>query len=236
MILDDLYIKDFARPLDLDNYDVVIPTDNFNPTYYANLVDSSTNILVRSTIKDEFGDLLIGAALQNLNDKTKGTTTDFNGKIEFYAQPNDLLEISYLGYKSQQFKASVMPGVVVLKEDAQSLETVWITPTPIQTVQPQPTTQPVIPNTENDKTTLYLGIGIAALAGLFLLAKIQKEPGMGAAKICNNRTKCTGLRKNGILKKGYKYGTGGKVIKVTASSRKKPTAKGLKAPAVLVSI
>lgn len=223
--------------LDYDYPKVTSPTDNFNPTYYANLVDTSANILVKTTVKDEFSDLLIGAALQNLNDKTKGDTTDFNGKIEFYALPNDLLEVSYLGYKSQQFKASAMPSVVVLKEDAQSLDTVWITPTtvPIQTVQPTP--QPEIPNTAKDKTTLYLGIGIAALAGLFLLTKIKKEPGLGTPKICNNRTKCTGLRKNGTLKKGFKYGTKGKVIKATASSRKKPTkAKGLNGGAVSITI
>lgn len=222
--------------LDYDIYpEVTLPTDNFNPAYYANTVDTSTNIFVKSTIKDEFGDLLIGAALQNLNDKTKGTTTDFYGKIEFYAQPTDLLEISYLGYKSQQFKASAMPSVVMLKEDAQSLETVWITPTstPIQTVQPTP--QPEIPNTAKDKTTLYLGIGLAALAGLFLLTKIQKEPGMGATKICYNRTKCTGLRKNGTLKKGFKYGTGGKVIK-TKPHHKQFKAKGLNGGAVSITI
>ncbi len=224
--------------LDYDYLEVILPTDNFTPAYYANTIEPLPSLmLVKTTVKDEFGDLLIGAALQNLNDKTKGDTTDFNGKIEFYARPTDLLEISYLGYKSQQFKASAMPALVVLKEDAQSLDTVWITPTviPVQTLQPQPQPQ-ITTAAPKDNTMLYVGIGVAALAGLFLLTKIQKEPGMGAAKICNNRTKCAGLRKNGTLKKGFRYGTGGKVIKV-AAKRKKPTKRsGLNGGAVSITI
>ncbi len=217
---------------DYNYLEVILPTDNFTPTYYANLVDTSANILVKSTIKDEFGDLLIGAAIQNLNDKTKGTTTDFNGKFEFYAKPTDILEISYFGYKSQQFKASVMPNVVVLQEDAQSLDTVWITPTPpIQTVQPQPAPYPIA----EDKTMLYVGIGVAALAGLVALSLLAKpKTGMGAPKTCSNRTKCGGMRKNGTLKKGFKFSKGGKVIKTTASHKKPTKKRGLGAVSITI--
>lgn len=224
----------------LDDYDyiipeVIIPTDNFNPAYYAN-TSSTLDVFVKTTVKDEFGDLLIGAALQNLNNKTKGTTTDFNGKIEFYAKPTDVLEISYLGYKSQQFNAAAMPAIVVLKEEAESLDTVWITPTPtpIQTVQPTPAPNPIA----EDKTMLYVGIGVAALAGLVALSFLtKKQKGLGApAKTCNNRTKCIGLRRNGTLKKGFKYGTGGKVIKTKTARKPAKAKKGLNGGAVSITI
>lgn len=32
-------------------------------------------------------------------------------------------------------------------------------------------------------------------------------------KPCSNRTKCTGLKKDGTLKKGYRFVKGGKIVK-----------------------
>lgn len=218
----------FTTPMTLDYFtlqglensvEVFSPYDNFDikypspaPIQTLNPTTSVADIFVSGIIKDEFDNLLIGAAIQNLNDKTKGTTTDFNAKFEFSAKPTDMLEVSFLGYNSQQFKASAMPSVVVLKEDAQSLDTVWITPTA------QPQQEPP----KNDNTMLYVGIGAVALTGILALTYLKgnKQKGLGVAKVCNNRTKCTGLRKNGTLKKGFKYGSGGKVIKAMTPAKK----------------
>jgi hypothetical protein len=48
---------------------------------------------------------------------------------------------------------------------------------------------------------------LAAAAGYFLGKNSKTSTGLGAAK-CNNRVKCTGLKKDGTLKKGYRYGEG----------------------------
>lgn len=32
-------------------------------------------------------------------------------------------------------------------------------------------------------------------------------------RTCDNRTKCTGLKKDGTLKKGYRFVKGGKIVK-----------------------
>jgi hypothetical protein len=32
-------------------------------------------------------------------------------------------------------------------------------------------------------------------------------------KTCSNRTKCTGFKKDGTLKKGYRFVKGGKIVK-----------------------
>lgn len=58
---------------------------------------------------------------------------------------------------------------------------------------------------------------------------LKKPTVRGLKKLCSHVVKATGLKVNGSLKKGYKYATGGKIVKI-APAVKKPVAK--KKPAV----
>lgn len=52
---------------------------------------------------------------------------------------------------------------------------------------------------------------------------LKKPTVRGLKKVCSHVVKATGLRVDGTLKKGYKYATGGKIVKVAPV--KKPIAK-----------
>jgi hypothetical protein len=51
----------------------------------------------------------------------------------------------------------------------------------------------------------------------------KKPTVRGLKKVCSHVVKATGLKVDGTLKKGYKYATGGKIVKVAPA--KKPVAK-----------
>lgn len=60
----------------------------------------------------------------------------------------------------------------------------------------------------------------------------KKPTVRGLKKICSGVVKATGLKADGTLKKGYKYITGGKIVKVSPKPilkkkvvKKKPAAK-----------
>ncbi len=57
---------------------------------------------------------------------------------------------------------------------------------------------------------------------------LKKPTVRGLKKICTHVVKAIGLKVDGTLKKGYKYATGGKIVKVVAKkvvAKKKPIAK-----------
>ena len=56
---------------------------------------------------------------------------------------------------------------------------------------------------------------------------LKKPTVRGLKKICTHVVKAIGLKVDGTLKKGYKYATGGKIVKVVAKKPivKKPIAK-----------
>lgn len=56
---------------------------------------------------------------------------------------------------------------------------------------------------------------------------LKKPTVKGLKTVCSRVLKATGLKVDGTLKKGYKYITGGKVVKVVAkpTPKKKPVAK-----------
>ena len=78
-------------------------------------------VLVRGVVKDASGESVIGASLLELG-TTNGTITDFDGNFELNVANNAKLQVSYLGYQTQELTAnSKAPMVIVLKEDAYAL-------------------------------------------------------------------------------------------------------------------
>lgn len=82
-------------------------------------------IQVQGTVVDDTNEPIIGASIVEVG-TTNGTITDIDGNFQLTAKKGVLLEISYIGYVSQQVKADALINVV-LQEDSKMLEEVVVT-------------------------------------------------------------------------------------------------------------
>lgn len=88
--------------------------------------NSNQKVTVKGKVVDVNGEPIIGATVRETG-TTNGTITDFDGNFSFEAGENGKLEISYVGYKNQEFiakKGKVL--AVTLKEDTETLEEVVV--------------------------------------------------------------------------------------------------------------
>lgn len=83
------------------------------------------NLKVSGVVTDEAGEPLIGVSVL-VKGTTLGNITDLNGRFSLDVPEGSILEISYIGYKTQSIKAQREPMNIVLKEDAQKLDEVIV--------------------------------------------------------------------------------------------------------------
>ena len=83
------------------------------------------NLKVSGVVTDEAGEPLIGVTVL-VKGTTLGNITDLNGRFSLDVPEGSILEISYIGYKTQSIKAQREPMNIVLKEDAQKLDEVVV--------------------------------------------------------------------------------------------------------------
>ena len=82
---------------------------------------------VTGKVVDAKGEPVIGATIRE-DGTSNGTITDFDGNFSLDVFANSLLEVSYVGYKSQQLRAEVNGKLdVTLKEDTEVLDEVVVT-------------------------------------------------------------------------------------------------------------
>ncbi|MDD6378354.1 MAG: SusC/RagA family TonB-linked outer membrane protein [Prevotella sp.] len=80
---------------------------------------------VSGTITDG-SEPIIGATVKVKGDKNLGAVTDLDGHFTLRVKPGTIIEVSYVGYKTQTLKAQ--EGMtIVLKEDAKALDEVVVT-------------------------------------------------------------------------------------------------------------
>ena len=95
-------------------------------TNKLNVTEQDPTIQVKGTVKDTKGEPLIG-----VNVKVKGTTTgaitDFDGNFQIQAKKGAVLEISYIGYASQEVKVTDNKSLSIVTEDAKVLNEVVVT-------------------------------------------------------------------------------------------------------------
>ena len=96
-------------------------------TNKLNVTEQEPTIQVKGTVKDTKGEPLIG-----VNVKVKGTTTgaitDFDGNFQIQAKKGAVLEISYIGYASQEVKVTDNKSLsIVMTEDTKVLNEVVVT-------------------------------------------------------------------------------------------------------------
>ena len=83
------------------------------------------NLKVSGVVTDEAGEPLIGVSVL-VKGTTLGNITDLNGRFSLDVPEGSILEISYIGYKTQSIKAQREPMNIVLKEDAQKVDEVVV--------------------------------------------------------------------------------------------------------------
>lgn len=98
---------------------------------------------------------LLGAHVVNLETK-EGVATDDNGYFKINANPDDLIRVSFVGYKEITLPASLIPKVVEMMEDKNILDEVVIT----------------AKDSFNNYTWLWVSGGLLAL---FVVAKKKKK-------------------------------------------------------------
>ena len=82
--------------------------------------------IVKGTVNDETGEPVIGATVK-VQGTNEGAITDFNGQFSVNAASNATLNISYVGYVSQQVSVGGRNNIsVTLKEDTNTLNDVVV--------------------------------------------------------------------------------------------------------------
>jgi TonB-linked SusC/RagA family outer membrane protein len=90
-----------------------------------NTNEANQQITVTGKVIDENSEPIIGATVAVVG-KTAGTITDLDGKFKIGAKSSDLLKVSFVGYITQQVKATSQDLVIQLKQNAQQLEEVVV--------------------------------------------------------------------------------------------------------------
>ena len=80
---------------------------------------------IKGTVIDNTGFGVIGAAVV-VKGTTNGTVTDFDGNFVIDAKVGDMLEISYVGYKTVTVKATAQPMNITMEEDTEQLDEVVV--------------------------------------------------------------------------------------------------------------
>ena len=80
---------------------------------------------ISGTVVDDNGDAVIGASVVEKGNPQKGTITDFDGNFTIRVNEGTTLVVSYIGYVTQEVKATHNMRVV-MKEDAQTLQDVVV--------------------------------------------------------------------------------------------------------------
>lgn len=89
------------------------------------IMANAQQVNVNGVVTDQTGETVIGASVMVKGTKA-GTVTDFDGNFHLDAEPGATLVISYIGYKTQEVKAS--PNMqVTLQEIANDLNEVVVT-------------------------------------------------------------------------------------------------------------
>lgn len=87
---------------------------------------SGKKVKVRGVIKDETGEPIIGATVR-VKGQSEGTVSDFNGNFTLDVTDDNTLQISYIGYQTQEFAVGKQHHFsIVLEEDKKILNEVVV--------------------------------------------------------------------------------------------------------------
>ena len=92
----------------------------------ASILQQSAKITTQGTVIDAQGEPLIGVSILEVG-TTNGTITDIDGKFTLQVTSGATLELSYIGYKTQQLKAVSDLGTIQMIDDTEVLQEVVVT-------------------------------------------------------------------------------------------------------------
>ncbi|MBL4669754.1 MAG: carboxypeptidase-like regulatory domain-containing protein [Flavobacteriales bacterium] len=149
---------------------------------------ASGSVLLSGLVLDETGQPFPTATISVLGNAANGISTDFDGNFNLTVEKGDQVEVRFIGYKTLVFDWDKIPQSIQMEVDNNILDEVKL---------------PDVKKKRN--TLLYAGVGLGLLATAFLLSNnSDKKEGLNGVE---------GLTQKGRLKKGYKYGKGGGIIK-----------------------
>lgn len=90
------------------------------------VMQQAGKISVQGVVVDTKGEPLIGVSILE-SGTTNGTITDIDGKFTLSVYSKALIELSYIGYKSQKLPAKADLGKIVMQEDTEVLDEVVVT-------------------------------------------------------------------------------------------------------------
>ena len=100
--------------------------DNPIDTELEGVTGAAPSTTVMGTVQDENGEPIIGASVTLLK-TTTGTVTDFNGQFSIEVPSNATLNISYIGYQTQEYRLRGSEKIIItLKEDSQIMNDVIV--------------------------------------------------------------------------------------------------------------
>ena len=80
---------------------------------------------ISGTVFDDQGEAVIGASIVEKSNPQNGTITDFDGKFTINVKEGATIIVSYIGYTTQELKAT--NGMrITMREDAQTLQDVVV--------------------------------------------------------------------------------------------------------------
>lgn len=90
------------------------------------LSQQADKISITGSVVDSKGEPLIGVSILE-EGTTNGTITDFDGNFSLSVSAGAMIDISYIGYKTQSLAAKPSMGKIVMKEDTEVLDEVVVT-------------------------------------------------------------------------------------------------------------
>ncbi|MDL2281990.1 TonB-dependent receptor [Parabacteroides sp. OttesenSCG-928-G06] len=119
-VLDEIFEGTNVKYTVLDKK-IILSTEIEYPQQVVN------GIRVTGTVVDNAGEPVIGATIVDKSNAGNGTITNYNGEFTLTnIDANGTLVISYVGYVTQELKATTQPLHIRLLEDTQSLEEVVV--------------------------------------------------------------------------------------------------------------
>ena len=82
-------------------------------------------IAVKGVVKDGTGEPIIGANVV-VKGTTNGTITDFDGNFQLNANKGDIIQVSFIGYASQELPATAELMNIILRDDSEMLNEVVV--------------------------------------------------------------------------------------------------------------
>lgn len=123
-ILDELFLGKKVQYV-VEGNNIVLFADNKRVNLKGG--NQQKTKVVKGTVKDNTGEVVIGANVIDLSAPSNGTITDMDGNFSLQVSDDTRLQISYIGYNSKEVSVKGVTDLqIILDEDSKALEEVVV--------------------------------------------------------------------------------------------------------------